>query len=218
MVLEHDRKEPHDAAQSKAKAEKGYAVQPASSRVDTSINITSTADDDDDEGFDIDDISSDPSPTVGAGASVPTSKQSTGSKIKPADRSGAHNERQSGPPTIHLSGRSGSRQESNDDNVPTSPNEHDYSHSSAQHLRQYATYPKDSYGGARSPRDRTPKTAEAKTPTARDWASNATLPSRARSGSKKSTRFQVNNDDHVKAFVVFGADSSDVDTSASEDD
>lgn len=225
-MLEHDRKEPHDSARSKAHAEDGYkenlsatAASSNAARVsgdsppqvmNENMPPTTEEEEEDDGHFDIDDISSSAMPPTATDAE----KQQKALVYSPVSEARS-TERQTGAPIIRPSSHSGFRHEG-----PQSPSEHDVSHSSANHLRQYATYSKDSHNGSSS-RDRTPRggdSSSSRTPTNFTSTSDNPRP-RSRNSVRRSHRIHGKSGaDRVKAFVVFGADSSDLDTGTSSDD
>jgi len=115
----------------------------------------------------------------------------------------SHNERQSGAPIIGTSSAAMAQEANDNDQADLDTEHHD-----PRHLRQY-DIPMRNEGKQRSPRLRTPQNLthpplprhSERTPTSRD---RRVTPS-------------VREGDKVKAFVVFGADSSDAETTASED-
>lgn len=228
-MLEHDRTEPHDSAHSKAQAERGYrpgadnqlktpatavpqpGAKPSSTSKAGDSPIDVEAEDEDDGKFDIDDISSQ-SPTstlVGEPGQKPAPLM-----YGPSGEALTFPERHQAAPTIRSPPQSGFSFDG-----PKSPNEHDLSHSSAQHLRQYATYPREGSNGGHSARDRTPRGSESTRTSASQSSASDNARPRSRSSIKRSHRVHNrHNTDRVKAFVVFGADSSDLDSSTSADE
>lgn len=235
VMLEHDRQEPHDSAQSKAKAENGYKVDippvgkkasatqvevPAGSSVTatpTASSISSKTNDeeeeDDDGHFDIDDLSSTSAPSTDVGGKEDQKDKPL--MYNPSGEPYTFPERHPGAPIVRPPLQPGFRQADG----PKSPSEHDVSHSSAQHLRQYATNRREGSTSSRSARERTPRGSDiGRISTIQNTAADSTRP-RSRNSFRRSHRVHAkSNADRVKAFVVFGADSSDFDTSTSGDE
>ncbi|KAK9900233.1 hypothetical protein P389DRAFT_9662 [Cystobasidium minutum MCA 4210] len=225
VVLEHDRTEPHDSARSKAQAEEGNKANAtgsdAGSHAARSVHpddhhVVTEAEEEDDGRFDIDDLSS--SGPVSATVSEAGQDRTTPVNNVPFAFGGAQasSRWQPGSPVVMPPDSTGfSRAEG-----PQSPSEHDVSHSSANHLRQYATYSRDSGNGSSS-RNRTPRAADsgATRPSVNFSAASDNSRPRSRNSVRRSHRIHGKSGaDRVKAFVVFGADSSDFDTSSSGDD
>lgn len=226
--MEHDRTEPHDPAHSKAQAEKGNKPGADNRHATSAVLHTSggtagsqpaknesgavnTEEDEDDGQFDIDDLSSEPPAAVAS----EQEQKPVPLMYSPSGEALTFPERHQAAPAVRSP-----TQSSYTFDGPISPNEHDLSHSSAQHLRQYATYSRgESSSGNYSARDRTPRGGEGtRTPAGQVATSESTRP-RSRSSIKRSHRVHNrHNTDRVKAFVVFGADSSDLDSSTSADE
>lgn len=167
--------------------------------------------DEDDGQFDIDDLSSKP-----PAFTVEQQESKDGPVMySPSGESLTFPERHQAAPVTGPSSQLGLHRS----NSSKSPSEHDLSHSSAQHLRQYATYPRDGSSGGHSSRDRNLKGTEAnRSSTSQTSAAQTTRP-RSRNSIKRSHRvYNRHNTDRVKAFVVFGADSSDLDSGTSADE
>lgn len=235
VMLEHDRKEPHDSTLSKAQAENGYKtgavpLSRGSEASKTSVGATSSAkdkdqtststslqeesEDDDDGKFDIDDISSNPLPATAV--PVEQEKQNAPVSLSSSWEASTSTERNQGVSIVRPPVQPGFQR----DDGPKSPSEYDLSHSSAQHLRQYDTYPREGSNGNSSARDRTPRGSSfSRTPTSQISAAAENPRPRSRGSIRRSHRTHTrHNGERVKAFVVFGADSSDLDSSSASGD
>lgn len=210
VVVEHDREEPHDSTHSKDIAEKGYKTFGMSTMSSQSGTVgaagtqiiagqaqggandvlTAPLDEEDDETFDIDDIPI--SPSTNAALSAHNPQQSVAPVVQSPSFASYHN---------HENDTEGSRR-----------GHVDSGHADAEprHLRQYPI--STSSSSWRSPKTRSYKRMDYAHPS----RSSTDRAQTSRSTNSGERTIPATNDT-VKAFVVYGADSSDVDTSASED-
>lgn len=225
-MLEHDRKEPSRAGGDKGQPEQQVKSTPVATSAAARVHgdsapevmnenmIPNSNDEDEDDGhFDIDDISANAMPPT---AVLDTERQPQAPLVySPSGEARTTAERHTGAPILRPPSHTSFPLE----HVPRSPNEHDVSHSSANHLRQYATYPRNGNNGGSS-RERTPRDSDTgrRTPTGTTSISDSAR-TRTRNSIRRSHRVHGKSGaERVKAFVVFGADSSDLDTGTSEEE